>query len=97
MRDIVVKPLYVAFNDITGARIGSDDVSQSGVSRAPLTESMRAGQEVCFKDRFERHAQGLLHDPILDRGNAQRAGFRLASGLGDIDPLDRQGPVVSSL
>src|SRR4030095_9269989 len=75
MRDVVVETFEITLDYIAGARIGPDHVSQSGMGRMPLTESMRAGQEIRFKDRFEHHAEGLLYDPILDRVDAQWASF----------------------
>src|SRR4051812_3040014 len=61
------------------------------MSGSSLPEAVRARLEVRFKDRFERHAECLLHDPILDCRNSERSS--LAVGFWNVDAPYRRWPV----
>ena len=56
------------------------------------TEPVGTVREVRLEDRRDDQQHGRLHDPVLDRGDAQRPGP--AVRLGDGHPLDRPGPVA---
>src|SRR5215207_8735280 len=61
----------------------------------PGPESVGDRQKVGLEDRFQHHPQGLLHDPVGDRRDPQRAG--LPSRFRDQHPTHGRGPIRAVL
>ena len=69
------------------------DFPQGIMTTASGSEPVAAWREPALEYGFDDQFDRTLHHPVLDGGDAQRAGFR-ASGLGDSDPSDRTGYVA---
>ncbi len=71
------------------------DPFQSRLAASSRTKSMAWFREVAFTDRLD-HVHHRLHDPITNRGNAQRSGL-VRARLREVCAFDRRGFVLTGL
>ena len=95
VRDVIEVAPDVHIDDVDLALAQpSFDFAQGVFATASGSEPVAVRRELALEDRFDHHFHGALHDPVADRGDAQRSLF-FASGFRDVDPSDRLGLVAA--
>ena len=96
MRDAVEVAFQIGVHHITVATLDEKvHLAQGILARPPRPEAITRRMEHNLEHRLDDELDRHLHDPVLDRRDAQRP--RCTVALRDFHPPDRQRPVLSCL